>query len=67
MPYGRLRGEAIYSEKPNTGEAVVVFLNPNNPGVDEDSATFRRGHEWIFKVQFGKSTNEKTSIRWDCK
>ena len=39
VPFGRLRGEAIYSEAPNTGEAVVVFLNPNEPGVDQDSTT----------------------------
>ena len=39
MPFGRLRGEAIYSTAPQTGDAVIVFLNPNNPGVTEDQAT----------------------------
>ena len=39
VPFGRLRGEAIYSEEPNAGEAVVVFLNPKNQGIDEDIMT----------------------------
>ena len=39
VPFGRLRGEAIYSTAPQTGDAVIVFLNPNNPGVPEDQAT----------------------------
>ena len=39
VPFGRLRGEAIYSEEPNTGEAVVVFLNPNEPNIDQDITT----------------------------
>ena len=39
VPFGRLRGEAIYSTAPQTGDAVIVLLNPNNPGIDEDQAT----------------------------
>lgn len=39
VPFGRLRGEAIYSTAPQTGDAVIAFLNPNNPGISEDQAT----------------------------
>ena len=37
VPFGRLRGDFIYSSAAYTNDAVIVFLNPNNPGVNEDS------------------------------
>jgi hypothetical protein len=39
VPFGRLRGEAIYSSAPTTGDSVIAFLNPRNPGVSEDTTT----------------------------
>ena len=39
VPFGRLRGDFIYSSASYTNDAVIVFLNPNNPAVDEDSTS----------------------------
>jgi len=39
VPFGRLRGEVIYSSAPYTNDAIIAFLNPNNPGVDEDATS----------------------------
>jgi hypothetical protein len=39
VPFGRLRGEAIYASAATSGDAVIAFLNPKNPGISEDMAT----------------------------
>lgn len=39
VPFGRFRGEFVYSSAAQTADAVTVFLNPKNPGVAEDSST----------------------------
>ncbi len=38
-PFGKLRGDVIYSEAPQTADAVVIFLNPRQPGISEDQST----------------------------
>lgn len=38
-PFGQLRGEAIYSQAPQTADAVIIFLNPKQPGIEEDQST----------------------------
>ena len=38
-PFGKLRGDVIYSEAPQTADAIVIFLNPNQPGIPEDQST----------------------------
>lgn len=38
-PFGQLRADAIYSEAPQTADAIIIFLNPRQPGIDEDQAT----------------------------
>ena len=40
VPFGRLRGELIYSSLPlTTNDAVILSLNPNDPAVDEDATS----------------------------
>lgn len=39
VPFGKLRGEMIYSAEPQTADAIVIFLNPKSLGVDEDQST----------------------------
>lgn len=38
VPFGQVRGEAIYSKAPQTADAVILFLNPRQ-NIDEDQAT----------------------------
>ena len=39
VPFGFLRGEAIYSSARTVGDAVYISLAPRNVGIDEDIAT----------------------------
>ena len=39
VPFGMLRGEAIYTEAATSADAVIFFLNPREPNVTEDSFT----------------------------
>lgn len=37
VPFGRLRGEFIYSSAPYVNDAIIAFLAPDVPGIDEDT------------------------------
>ena len=39
IPFGQLRGEAIYSTAPQTADAVIFHLNPRDPRFSEDQFT----------------------------
>jgi hypothetical protein len=39
VPFGMLRGEAIYAGQATTADAVIFFLNPTQPGIGDDSFT----------------------------
>jgi hypothetical protein len=39
VPFGMLRGEAIYAGQATTADAVIFFLNPTQQGVDDDLFT----------------------------
>ena len=56
-PFGRIRGDFIYSGAPYTNDAVVVFLNPNTPGVDEDSTSVTAKQSQINFAISGPSHN----------
>ncbi len=39
VPFGMLRGEAIYAGQATTADAVIFFVNPTQQGVNDDSFT----------------------------
>ena len=57
IPFGRLRGDFIYSTAPYTNDTIIAFLNPETPGVSEDATAVSAKQSQINFAVSGPSHN----------